>query len=35
MNAIVKRYDGQTKSMYVLLEDNELLEKCSGSNCSG
>ena len=26
-SAYVKRYDGQTKSMYFLIEDDDLLEK--------
>ena len=25
----VKRYDGQTKWMYFLIEDDDLLEKCN------
>ena len=28
-SAYVKRYDGQTKWMYFLIEDDELLEKCN------
>ena len=28
-NAYVKSYDGQTKWMYFLIEDNGLLEKCN------
>ena len=28
-SAYAKRYNGQTKWMYFLIEDNELLEKCN------
>ena len=28
-NVYVKGYDGQTKWMYFLIEDNDLLEKCN------
>ena len=29
VSAYVKSYDGQTKWMYFLIEDDELLEKCN------
>ena len=28
-SAYVKSYDGQTKWMYILIEDDELLDKCN------